>query len=73
MYGAGTFKAQIWDSIIHVWAVGKWRPIRHYAPKCIPSEKIQKEVLHTVWLNCGKNFDLENSKLRFIDWDTPED
>ena len=63
----GIFKAKIDESIIYVYAVGKWRPIRHYAPKYkIPSAKIQKEVLHSVWLNTGKRFDLDKVKLKFI-------
>ena len=64
----GIFKAKIEDSIIYVWAVCKWRPMRHYTPKNkIPSKKIQDEVLHGVWLNTGKRFDLSKVKLSFID------
>ena len=62
------FRAKIEGSIIRVWAVGKWRPIRHYSPKGrIPSETIQKEVLHSIWLNTGKRFDLEKA---YLEWPT---
>jgi hypothetical protein len=60
------FRAKLEDFIIYVWAVGKWRPIRHYSPQRVPSANIQKEVLHSVWLNCGKSFDLGAAELHFI-------
>ena len=64
----GIFKAKIRESIIYVYAVGKLRPIRNYAPKNkITSAKIQAEVLKSVWYNTGKRFDLGLVKLDFID------
>ena len=60
------FSAKVEDNIIWVLVVGKFRPIREYRVKGkLPSDKIQKEVLRSVWINCGKSFDLESASLKF--------
>jgi len=46
-------KARVGDKRIEVFVVGKWRPVRYYQGKGVPSSKIQEEVKTTVRLNTG--------------------
>ena len=47
------YPLRILDKRIEVFAIGKWRPIRYYQGKGIPSNSIQKELIHTISINTG--------------------
>lgn len=60
-----TFKAKVADGMISVHAGGRWRKMYQYPYNRIPSIKIQKELIHRIWLNTGKVFNKDRAKLIF--------
>lgn len=59
-------QAKIENSIIYVFCVGKWRPLRQYTIKNkIPSKRIQSEIIMSIWLNTGKTVPIETIQLKF--------
>lgn len=56
------------DRVIRVFVVGKWRPIRGYAGKGIPSSKVMAEVERIVKVNTGwiKSPEVSTKKVEWL-------
>ena len=57
------FLAKIEAKMIKIHAGGAWRNMHQWPYNRIPSEKIQRELLHRIWLNTGKSFNEANARL----------
>jgi hypothetical protein len=59
-------RGMIEDHSIKFWWLGKWRPVRYYQKKQIPSAKVLAEAFRTFRLGAGLQAD---QKFEVLHWD----
>ena len=66
--GQTLLHARVFEKAIQFYYQGKWRGVRYYGGKKIPSERIIKEAVQTFILNTGQKVTVE-AVLPTIKWE----